>query len=184
MDQPTPDDEREARETIKALAELKTKAELLSEHVENRKTALEEEIEESLHEAIANAQDSLEKVYENIEPKLEKTIREKLDEIRIQMDVWKKEAKRIVGQEIDGKSDEMGQILLDGLEARIQEKTDTFTQQIKKLIEEQVEQEIEGRLKSVKEKNEQDIEKLRGLTLAALSVGVLGLIAAIVAMFV
>lgn len=183
MDHLSPDDEQQARELIKSLSELKTKAELLSEHVENRKVALEEEIEESLHEAIANAQDSLEKVYENIEPKLEKTIREKLDEIKTQMDVWKQDAKRIVGQEIDAKSDEMGQILLNGLEARIQERTDGFMQQMKTYVDEQVAEKIDGRLKSLKETHEQELEKVRGLAVAGISIGALGVIAAVVAMF-
>lgn len=183
MDHLSPDDEQQARELLKNLSDIKTKAEVLCEHVENRKGALEEEIEEHLHEAIANAQDSLEKVYENIEPKLEKTIREKLDEIRTQMDVWKKDAKRIVAQEIDAKSDEMGQILLNGLDARIQERTEGFTQQMKQYVEEQVAEQIESRLKAAKEKNDLEMEKVRGLAIAGISIGVLGVIAAVVAMF-
>lgn len=183
MEHAEPDDAREARELLKTLAELKTKAEVLSEHVENRKAALEEEIEEQIHEAIANAQDSLEKVYENIEPKLENTIREKLDEIRIQMDVWKKDAKRIVAQEIDAKSDDMGQILLNGLESRIQERTDGFTQQMKQVIEDRVKEETGNRLKAQEDQFQEKLDAVRGLALAGVSIGVLGVIAAIVAMF-
>ncbi len=183
MDHLSPDDASQARELLKTLSELKSKAEVLSEHVENRKGALEEEIEEHLHQAIADAKDSLEKVYENIEPKLEKTIRSKLDEIKVQMDVWKQDAKRIVGQEIDAKSDEMGQILLNGLETRIQERTEGFTQLMKKNVEEQIAEKIESRLKAVKEKNEQELEKVRGLAITGLGIAVLGVIAAVVAMF-
>lgn len=66
------------------------------------------------------------------------------------MDVWKQDAKRIVAQEIDAKSDEMGQILLNGLDARIQERTDGFTQQMKQYVEDQVGEQIEKHLKAVK----------------------------------
>jgi len=180
----TPEDEQKARELLQTLTDLKEKTVLLGEHVENRKAALEEEIEESLHEAIANARDSLEKIYENIEPKLEKTIREKLDEIKKQMETWKTDAKRIVQQEIDGKSDDMGQILLDGLEARIQERTANFTQHMKKTVEEQVQQETETRVRELRGQTQKEIEATRGLTLTALGVAVLALIGAVVAMLI
>ena len=41
---------RQAQKNFKTITELKQKLEILTEHVESRKEALEEEIEESLHE--------------------------------------------------------------------------------------------------------------------------------------
>ena len=80
-----------AQENLKDIAELKEKLDLLTEHVGSRKEALEEEIEESLHDAIRNARDCLERIQENIDPKLEKIVREKLGEIDTQMKAWKEE---------------------------------------------------------------------------------------------
>ncbi|MFQ5482310.1 MAG: hypothetical protein ACE5ER_06085 [Nitrospinaceae bacterium] len=179
-----PEDEKQARETLRVLAEIKGKAELLTEHVESRRAALEEEIEEKIHEAISHAQDCLEKVYENIEPKLEKTIQAKLEEIHKQMESWKAEGKRIVRQEIDAKSDAMTQILLDGLETRIQERTGAFTGQMKKEVETLVQQQTESRFKEMKESLEKELESSRGLTLTALGVAGLGLVGAAVAMLI
>ena len=57
---------RQAQKNFRTITELKEKLEVLTEHVESRKEALEEEIEENLHEAIGNARDCLERIQENI----------------------------------------------------------------------------------------------------------------------
>ena len=77
---------RQAQTNFKTITDIKEKLEILAEHVESRKEVLEEEIEENINEAIRNARDCLEKVQENIEPKLEKIIRERLDILKIKMD--------------------------------------------------------------------------------------------------
>ena len=69
---------RQAQQNFKTIADIKDKLEILEEHVDSRKEALEEEIEENLNEAIRNARDCLEKIQENIEPKLEKNNSEKV----------------------------------------------------------------------------------------------------------
>ena len=76
---------RQAQESFRTITELKQKLTILTEHVDSRKEALEEEIEESLHEAIGNARDCLERVQENINPKLESIINERLGILRIKM---------------------------------------------------------------------------------------------------
>ena len=78
---------RQARENFKTITELKEKLTILTEHVDSRKEALEEEIEENINEAIANSRDCLERVQENINPKLESIIRERLDILKIKMDL-------------------------------------------------------------------------------------------------
>ena len=61
--------------------EFNTELNKLKEFVETRKTSLEEEIEETLHLAIADAKDSLELIQKNIDPKVEKIIQNKMNNI-------------------------------------------------------------------------------------------------------
>jgi predicted nucleic acid-binding Zn-ribbon protein len=82
---------RQAQANFKTITDIKGKLEILAEHVESRKEGLEEEIEENLNEAIRNARDCLEKIQENIEPKLAGIIREKLDVLKVKMDRFTEE---------------------------------------------------------------------------------------------
>jgi len=82
---------RQGQANFKTITDIKEKLEILTEHVASRKESLEEEIEETLHESIRNARDCLEKIQENIEPKLEGIIREKLDVLKIKMDRFTEE---------------------------------------------------------------------------------------------
>ena len=65
---------KQAQANFRTITDLKGKLEVLTGHVETRKETLEEEIEEKINEAIRNARDCLERVQENIEPKLENII--------------------------------------------------------------------------------------------------------------
>ena len=76
---------QQAQKNFRTITELKNKLEILTEHVESRKEALEEEIEENIHEAIGNARDCLERVQENINPKLENIIQERLDILKVKI---------------------------------------------------------------------------------------------------
>ena len=172
----SPEEEKKAQETLKALTELKEKTEILSEHVENRKAALEEEIEESLHEAIHNARDSLERVQENLEPKLQKIIQERLDVIRHQMDEWKYEARQIVEEAIDKKSDALNQKLLGALETRIQEKTSHAMEDLRSRVKEEIAESVENSLKAVKDQTERGLAQTRALAFAGLGLASLTLV--------
>ena len=169
----SPEDEQRARETLKVLSELKEKTELLSEHVESRKDALEEEIEESLHEAIQNARDSLERIQENIEPKLEKVIQERLDVIRHQMDELKYEARESVRTEIDKKSDALNQKLLDALEGTIRDQVGQGMVELRAKLGDAVREEVDGSLKDIRETTRADVAKVQQLVWISLGVAVL-----------
>jgi len=178
MMQLSPDDEQRARETLKVLSDLKEKSEILSEHVENRKAALEEEIEESLHEAISNARDSLERIQENVEPKLEKVVQERLDVIKRQMEDWKEEARNYVKDEIGQQSDALNQKLLDDLDERIQAKSQQAWDALRARVQTQISEEIgtafqvmEGKI----EKLENSFAGLRGLAIAGVVLAALAL---------
>ena len=69
------------QEEFKKVSKIQQRLDILIEHVESRKEALEEEIQEHLHESLANARDSIERIQENIAPKVEKAIHTKMEEI-------------------------------------------------------------------------------------------------------
>jgi Fe2+ transport system protein B len=169
----SPEDEKHARETLKTLSELKEKTELLSEHVESRKDALEEEIEESLHEAIQNARDSLERIQENIEPKLERIIQERLDVIRHQMDELKYEARKSVRDEIDKKSDALNQKLLGALEGTVRDQVSQGMVELRAKLGDAVREEVDGSLKDMKESTRDGLAKVQQLVWVSLGTAVL-----------
>jgi hypothetical protein len=179
----SPEDEQYARETLKILSELKEKTELLSEHVESRKEALEEEIEESLHEAIQNARDSLERIQENIEPKLEKIIQERLDVIRHQMDELKYEARETVRNEIDKKSDALNQKLLGALEGTIRDQVGQGMVELRAKLGDAVREEVDGSLKDVRETTRDNVAKVQQLVWISLGVAVLAGVGVAISLF-
>lgn len=179
----SPEDEQKARETLRILSELREKAELLSEHVENRKQGLEEEIEESLHEAIRNAKDSMEKICENIEPKLQNTIRDRLDVLRQQMDEWKYDAREMVKDEIGKQSGAMNQKLLDNLDGRIQEKMDAVREELKSLVQEEITGGVASQIETYQKETSARMEALKTLAYTGVGLGGAALLAALAAWF-
>jgi len=171
-----PDDEQRARENLKTLSDLREKMEILCEHVENRKEALEEEIEESIHEALRNARDSMEKVAENIEPKLENTIQSRLDTLRQQMDEWKYEARETVRDEIDKKSDDMNQKLLAGLDACMGEKMSAMREELKNLIAEEIKNRFDSEGQRIRDEVDLKIQTMKTVALVGLGVGATALL--------
>ena len=176
----SPEDEKRAREALKILSELKEKTELLSEHVESRKEALEEEIEESLHEAIQNARDSLERIQENIEPKLEKIIQERLDVIRHQLDELKYEARESVRGEIDKMSDALNQKLLDALEGTVRNQVSQGMVELRAKLGDAVREEVDGSLKDIRETTRNGLAKVQQLAWVSLGAAMLAGIGAVV----
>lgn len=167
------EDEKRARETLKILSELKEKTELLSEHVESRKDALEEEIEESLHEAIQNARDSLERIQENIEPKLEKIVQERLDVIRHQMDELKYEARESVRAEIDKMSDALNEKLLGALEGTVRNQVSQGMVELRAKLGDAVREEVDGSLKDIRETTREGLARVQQLVWIGLPVAVM-----------
>ncbi len=176
----SPEDEQRARKTLKTLSELKEKTELLSEHVESRKEALEEEIEESLHEAIQNARDSLERIQENIEPKLEKIIQERLDVIRHKIDELKYEARESVRDEIDKKSDALNQKLLGALEGTVRDQVSQGMVELRAKLGDAVREEVDGSLKDIRETTRDGLAKVQQRVWVGLSVAVLAAVGVVI----
>jgi len=145
----------------------------LSEHVESRKDALEEEIEESLHEAIQNARDSLERIQENIEPKLEKIIQERLDVIRHQMDELKYDARESVRAEIDKMSDDLNKKLLGALEKTVRNQVGQGMVELRAKLGDVVHEEVDNSLKDIKETTRDSLAKVQQLAWISLGAAVL-----------
>jgi hypothetical protein len=167
---------RQARENFRAITELKEKLDILTEHVDSRKEALEEEIEESLHEAIRNSRDSLERIQENIDPKLEKVIRAKLEEIDKKMNVWKEESVLAVKGEIQKESPALTKKILWELDQIIVEKVKQVKDQVMASVTEEVNRGVQSALQEFKEDADKNMQRMRLLSIGSLILSVLVLV--------
>jgi exonuclease VII large subunit len=151
---------RQARENFRVITELKQKLDILTEHVESRKEALEEEIEESLHEAVRNSRDSLEKIQENIDPKLDKVIRAKLEEIDKKMNRWKEDNILAVKEEIKKESPALTKAILWELDQIIVEKVKQVKDAIMESVSEEVSHQVEDALKKFREESDRNFQRV------------------------
>lgn len=164
---------KQARENFRVISELKEKLDVLTEHVASRKEALEEEIEESLHEAVRNSRDSLEKIQENIDPKLEKVIRAKLEAIDKKMNVWKEESVLAVKEEIKKESPELTRKILWDLDQIVVDKVKRVKDQVMKAVAEEVNRGVGGAVEEFKKDSEKNFQRLRLLSIASLMLSLL-----------
>jgi hypothetical protein len=167
---------RRAHENFRVITELKEKLDILTEHVDSRKEALEEEIEESLHEAIRNSRDSLEKIQENIDPKLEKVIRAKLEEIDKKMNVWKEESVSAVKEEIQKESPALTKKILWELDQIVVEKVKLVKDQVMASVTEEVNRGVRSALEEFRENSDKNMQRMRLLSLGSLILSVLVLV--------
>ena len=172
---------RQAQENFKTITDIKNKLEILEEHVESRKEALEEEIEENLNEAIRNARDCLEKIQENIEPKLEKIIRERLDILKVKMDRFTEEGLDALRKEIDKQTPILTQKILEEVDGLVASKLMAARNELSQSIDQKIQAEIKKVLFNDKIEMENKYAKLwrvcfiaLGFSLAAFGVTLLG----------
>ena len=158
---------RQAQKNFRTITELKQKLELLTEHVESRKETLEEEIEENIHEAIGNARDGLERVQENINPKLESIIRERLDILKIKMDRFTEEGLDTLHKEIDKQTPILTQKVLDEVDGLVESKLMMARNELSKSVE----QKIQTAVKSAVSDHQKKMDK------RSAQLGVIGLVA-------
>lgn len=166
----------QARANFRKITDLKEKLDVLTEHVESRKEALEEEIEESLHEAISNGRDCLEKIQENIEPQLEKVIRAKLEGIDKKMTGWKEESLLAVKEEIENATPALTKQILYDLDQVVVEKVKLVKDQVVGSVKEEVGGQVSSALQEMKEDTNKKLNSLRMLVYTSLGLGVLGVI--------
>ncbi len=166
---------RQARENFRVITELKQKLDILTEHVESRKEALEEEIEESLHEAVRNSRDSLEKIQENIDPKLDKVIRAKLEEIDKKMNRWKEDNILAVKEEIKKESPALTKAILWELDQIIVEKVQQVKGAIMESLAEEVNRQIGDALKEIREESDRKFQRVGKFNIVCLLLSVMAL---------
>jgi hypothetical protein len=166
---------KQARENFRTITELKEKLDILTEHVESRKEALEEEIEESLHEAVRNSRDSLEKIQENIDPKLEKVIRAKLEEIDKKMNRWKEDNVLAVKEAIKQETPALTKAILWELDQIIVEKVKQVKDAIMESVTEEVNRQVGDALKEFKEETDRNFQRVGKFNIACLLLASLAL---------
>jgi len=166
---------RRAQDDFEVLSNLREKLEILTEHVSSRKEALDEEIEESINEAILNARDSLERVQENIEPKLDKWIQERLDLIQKRMDRLKDENQQAVIEELRKQSERFSQEAAAGLDERVGEKVRDAKKSMEQEMSDQIRKELESALAQQKSQMENTLGLVRLAAFAALGLGLVAL---------
>jgi len=159
---------RQAQENFKTITDIKNKLEILEEHVESRKEALEEEIEENLNEAIRNARDCLEKIQENIEPKLEKIIRERLDILKVKMDRFTEEGLGTLHKEIDKQTPILTQKILEEVDGLVASKIIAARDELSQTINKKIQTEVKKVLSNDKIEMEKKYVKLRRVSFIAL----------------
>lgn len=166
---------KQARENFRTITELKEKLDILTEHVESRKEALEEEIEESLHEAVRNSRDSLEKIQENIDPKLEKVIRAKLEEIDKKMNRWKEDNVLAVKEALKQETPALTKAILWELDQIIVEKVKQVKDAIMESVTEEVNRQVGDALKEFKEETDRNFQRVGKFNIACLLLASLAL---------
>lgn len=179
-DSKNPEFERgQAREGFQTVSEIRQRLDILAEHLESRKEALEEEIQEHLHESLANARDSMERIQENIEPKVEKAIRTKMEEIDRKMVRMNEEGLDAVRQELLKATPELTQQILADLDKLVAENTRFAKMEILNEVKAELDKSIKSSIEPVSTKIDKNLPALKTLAISALAlagVALLGMI--------
>ena len=175
-DSTNPEFEREqAGEGFRKVSEIRQKLDILAEHVESRKEALEEEIQEHLHESLANARDSIERIEENIAPKVEKAIRTKMEEIDRKLVRMNEDGLEAVRKELVKATPELTKKILEDLDKLVAENTRFVKMEILQEVKEELNKSIQSAIVPINDKLEKVASKT--LVISVLSgVALLGMI--------
>ena len=137
---------------FRKVSEIQQRLDILIEHVESRKEALEEEIQEHLHESLANARDSMELIQENIAPKVEKAIHTKMEDIDRKMRRLNEDSLEGVREELKKATPEISQKILEDLDKLVAENTRFVKIEILNEIKEELKKTIANSLIPLNEK--------------------------------
>ena len=170
------------QEEFKKVSEIQQRLDILIEHVASRKEALEEEIQEHLHESLANARDSIERIQENIAPKVEKAIHAKMEEIDRKIRRLNEDGLESIREELQKATPEISQRILEDLDKVIAENIRFVKMEILTEVKKDLQKTIQSTLTPLQEKidqklNDAKIRILISMGLAALAfLGILFLI--------
>ena len=168
-----------AGEEFQKISEIRQRLDILAEHVESRKEGLEEEIQEYLHESLANARDSMVRIEENIAPKVEKAIRTKLGEIDRRMMRMNEDGLEAVRQELVKATPEITKSILEGLDKVVAENTRFVKMEIMNEIKEELNKIVQLAIHPINEKLDNELPTLKSLAISGLvlaGVALLGVI--------
>ena len=166
---------KQAQANFRTITDLKGKLEVLTGHVETRKETLEEEIEENINEAIRNARDCLERVQENIEPKLESIIRDRLDILKIKMDRFTDEGLSELRKEIDKQTPVLTQKVLEEEDGLVSSKLMMARNELSKSIDQKIQAGMKTAFTDYRMLMDKKYSQLRTISLMALGFALVGL---------
>ena len=160
---------------FRKVSEVQQRLDILIEHVESRKEALEEEIQEHLHESLANARDSMELIQENIAPKVEKAIHTKMEDIDRKMRRLNEDSLEAVQEELKKATPEISQKILEDLDKLVAENTRFVKIEIINEIKEDLTKTIATSLTPLNQKLDRELPAAKTLALISISLSVLAL---------
>ena len=171
------------QEEFKKVSEIQQRLDILIEHVESRKEALEEEIQEHLHESLANARDSIERIQENIAPKVEKAIHAKMEEIDRKMRRLNEDGLESVREELQNATPEISQKILEDLDKVIAENIRFVKMEILTEVKKDLQKTIQSTLTPLQEKIDQRLNDAKIRILISMALGSLALLGILFLMF-
>ena len=160
---------------FRKVSEIQQRLDILIEHVESRKEALEEEIQEHLHESLANARDSMELIQENIAPKVEKAIHTKMEDIDRKMRRLNEDSLEAVREELKKATPEISQKILEDLDKLVAENTRFVKMEILNEIKEELKKTIATSLTPLNEKLDRELPASKILAFISIGLSVLAL---------
>ena len=166
---------KQAQANFRTITDLKGKLEVLTCHVETRKETLDEEIEEKINEAIRNARDCLERVQENIEPKLESIIRDRLDILKVKMDRFTEDGLSELRKEIDKQTPLLTQKVLEEVDGLVSSKLMMARNELSQSIDQKIQAGMKVALADYRMLIDKKYSQLRKISLTALGVSLVGL---------
>lgn len=160
---------------FRKISEIQQRLDILIEHVESRKEALEEEIQEHLHESLANARDSMELIQENIAPKVEKAIHTKMEDIDRKMRRLNEDSLEAVREELKKATPEISEKILEDLDKLVAENTRFVKIEILQEIKEELKKTIATSLTPLNEKLDRELPVAKNSAFLSITLSALAL---------
>jgi actin-like ATPase involved in cell morphogenesis len=161
---------------FRKVSEIQQRLDILIEHVESRKEALEEEIQEHLHESLANARNSMELIQENIAPKVEKAIHTKMEDIDRKMRRLNEDSLEAVREELKKATPEISQKIMEDLDKLVAENTRFVKIEILNEIKEELKKTIANSLTPLNEKLDNKLPVAQNSAFLAIILSALALV--------
>ena len=163
------------QEDFRKISETQQRLDILIEHVESRKEALEEEIQEHLHESLANARDSMELIQENIAPKVEKAIHTKMEEIDRKMRRLNEDSLEAVREELKKATPEISETILADLDKLVAENTRFVKMEILNEVKEELKKTIQASFEPFEENLDRELPTAKTFSILSMGLTMLAL---------